>query len=129
MVSPGLGRLRGFTLIELLVVMTVVALLLTLAVPRYFSSLERAKEVALKENLRVMRSTLDKFYSDRGRYPESLDELVSQKYLKAVPVDPLTESSTSWIAVPSQESQTPGIADVRSAATGSTVEGVRYGEL
>lgn len=120
---------RGFTLIELLVVMTVVALLLTLAAPRYFSSLERSKEVALKENLRVMRSTLDKFYSDRGRYPESLEELVAQKYLKAVPVDPLTESAGSWIGVPSAQSEIPGIADVRSAAVGATVEGVPYGEL
>lgn len=121
-------RAAGFTLIELLAVMVVIALLLTLAVPRYFGSLERSKEIALRENLKVLRVTLDKYYADRGRFPETLDELVAQKYLKAVPMDPITEA-VSWISVPSEESDKPGIADVRSSAQGRTAEGTAYGDL
>jgi len=75
--------LRGFTLIELIVVMAIVSLLLTLALPRYFQSIDTSKETVLKENLRTVRETIDKFYGDTGRYPESLEELVERKYLRA----------------------------------------------
>ena len=95
----------GFTLIEMLVVMAIIALLLTLASPRYFGALEKSKDVALAENLKVLRVTLDRFYADKGRYPETLEELVEQKYLRSVPVDPVTESDRSWILVPSQEAE------------------------
>ena len=117
---------RGFTLIEMLVVMAIVALLLTIALPRYFGSLERSKDVVLKENLNVMRITIDKFYADRGRYPESLDELVQAKYLRAVPVDPITESSRTWIPLPSADLDKPGVFEVRSGAQGKTKDGVAY---
>lgn len=120
---------RGFTLIELLVVMAIIALLLTIALPRYFGSVEKSKEVALKENLQVMRVTLDKFYGDRGRYPESLDELVSFKYLRSVPVDPMTELATTWISVPSAETDKKGIFDIKSGARGQTHDGVPYEQL
>jgi general secretion pathway protein G len=122
------ARTRGFTLIELLAVMAIIAVLLTLAVPRYFNSLDRSKEAALKENLKVLRVTLDKYHADRGRFPDTLEDLVAHKYLRAVPVDPITEAP-SWVAVPSEESGSPGIADVRSSAQGRTAEGVPYGEL
>jgi general secretion pathway protein G len=79
-------RGQGFTLIELLVVLSIIALLLTLAVPRYFNSIDVAKEAVLRENLHLVRETIDKFYADKGRYPESLDELVSEKYLRSLPL-------------------------------------------
>jgi general secretion pathway protein G len=85
------GR-RGFTLIELLVVLSIIALLLTLAVPRYFHSIDTSKEAVLSENLHIVRETIDKFYGDKGRYPESLEELVSERYLRALPHDPVTGS-------------------------------------
>lgn len=117
------GRVGGFTLIELLVVMSIVALLLTIALPRYFGSLDKSKEVALKENLQVVRVTLDKFYSDKGRFPETLDELVEQKYLRSVPMDPITESSSTWVAINGDDSDRKGIVDVRSGAPGASRDG------
>lgn len=109
----------GFTLIEMLVVMTLVALLMTLALPRYFGSLERSKETALRANLKVLRSCIDKYAADKGRFPETLEDLVSLKYLRSVPVDPVTESDRSWITVQSQDSDKGGIGDVRSGAPGT----------
>ncbi len=119
----------GFTLIELLIVMAIIALLLTIALPRYFGSLEKSKEVALKENLQVLRTGLDKYYADKGHYPETLDDLVSQKYFRAVPMDPITESAATWILVPAQDSDKPGVQDVKSGAQGQTHEGVLYEQL
>ena len=85
------NRVKGFTLIELLVVLAIVATLLTLVAPRYFSQLETSKEVVLKDNLRSTREVIDKFYGDIGRYPDSLDELVEKKYLRSLPFDPVTD--------------------------------------
>ena len=93
------ARRRGFTLIELIVVMVIIALLLTIAVPHYFTGLQRSKEAALRQDLSVMRDALDKFHADRGVYPETLNELVTQRYLRRIPEDPLTESAESWIVV------------------------------
>lgn len=123
------SRWTGFTLIEMLVVMAIVALLLTIALPRYFGSLDKSKEVALKENLQVLRTGIDKFYADKGRYPETLEELVDQQYFRTVPVDPVTESATTWILLPSRESEVSGIADIKSGARGSTRDGVPYEQL
>src|SRR5689334_6184691 len=92
----------GFTLIELLVVMAIVATLLTIAVPRYFGSLDRSKEAVLKENLYQMRDAISKYYADKGKYPETLDSLAADKYLRKVPPDPITESATTWVPVPSE---------------------------
>ena len=119
----------GFTLIELLVVMSIIALLLTIAVPRYFGSLNRSREVALMENLQVLRTTLDKFHADKGRYPETLDELVEQRYLRAVPLDPVTETDATWVLVAPRETSATGVADVRSGASGQTRDGRRYDSL
>ena len=80
---------RGFTLIELMVVMAIIATLLTLALPRYFGSLERSKEAVLKENLYQMREAISHYHADRGRYPETLESLAADKYLRKVPVDPI----------------------------------------
>lgn len=114
---------RGFTLIELLVVMSIIALLLTIALPRYFGSLDKSKEVALKENLQVLRVTLDKFYADTGHYPDTLEELVEKKYLRSIPVDPITELSSSWVLISEQDADKQGIADIKSGAPGVAIDG------
>jgi general secretion pathway protein G len=117
----------GFTLIELLVVMAVIATLLTIAVPRYFQHLDRAREASLRESLAVMRDAIDKFHGDTGRYPEALDELVSKRYLRKIPPDPITESSETWVAIaPPDEPGQPKLWDVRSGAEGHGVNGSDY---
>jgi general secretion pathway protein G len=123
-----LTRRSGFTLIELLVVLAIIATLLMLAVPRYFASQDRAKEAVLKENLFQMRDAIGKYYADKGKYPESLDSLASEKYLRAVPLDPITESSATWVLVPPPDLQQSGVADVRSGAQGQALDGTRYGD-
>ena len=95
----------GFTLIELLVVMAIIATLLTIATPRYTGSLDRSKEVVLKQSLGVMRDAIDKFHGDSGHYPESLEELVTKRYLRKLPVDPITDSASMR-----REDSTPGVA-------------------
>ncbi|MBB3176030.1 type II secretion system protein [Variovorax sp. Sphag1AA] len=117
---------RGFTLIELLVVLSVIAVLLTIAAPRYFGSIDKSKEQALRENLRVVRLTLDKFRADKGHWPKSLDDLVEDHYLHAVPLDPITESSSTWILIPPQDAEETGIADIKSGASGLTRGGLPY---
>lgn len=117
---------RAFTLIEMLIVMSIVALLLTLAVPRYFSSLDKSKDIVLRENLRVIRISLDKFYADKGRYPETLDELVEKKYLRNVPIDPITESYRNWILIPVADPEQRGISDIKSGAVGLNRDGKAY---
>lgn len=119
-------RRGGFTLIELLVVLAIVALLLTIVTPRYMNSVERAKEVALKENLKVMRTSIDRFQGDKGRYPASLEELVKERYLRAIPPDPVTESVAGWIVVPSDDPEVEGISDVKSGAQGQAMDGSAY---
>ena len=116
----------GFTLIELLVVMAIIATLLTLAVPHYFHSTDRAKEAVLKQNLSLMRESIDKYYGDRGRYPDSLEDLVSKKYLRKVPFDPITDSNTTWLTVPPEEAGKGVVYDVKSGAAGTALDGSAY---
>jgi general secretion pathway protein G len=116
----------GFTLIELLVVMAIIATLLTLAAPRYFASLEKSREAVLHANLTLMRQTLDKYYGDKGKYPDALDELVVSKYLRSVPTDPITESNTTWIVVPPEQPEMGGVYDVKSGASGNARDGSAY---
>lgn len=120
------GRPRGFTLIELLVVMAIVATLLTLAVPRYFGSIDQSKEVALRHDLATLREALDRHFADRGRYPDTLEELANRKYLRSVVADPITESSKTWIVVPPENRELGGVADVRSGAPGKARDGSSY---
>jgi general secretion pathway protein G len=115
----------GFTLVELLVVMTIVATLLSIVAPRYFNSLERAKETALKQDLHVMRDAIGKFHSDTGSYPEVLAELVEKKYLRNIPVDPFTESAETWIPVPVPD-EAGGIFDIRSGSPDQARDGTFY---
>jgi general secretion pathway protein G len=129
---PGLGircrKWRGFTLVELLVVIAIVGTLLTIAVPRYFASVERSREAVLKENLAVMRDALQKYYADKGKYPERLEELAAAKYLRRIPVDPMTSSSETWVAVPPKDSDKGGVYDVQSGASGKGLDGTAYSE-
>ena len=122
-------RRNGFTLIELLVVMTIIAALLTLAVPRYFQHLDRTREAVLRSDLATMREAVDKFFADTGRYPESLGELVTRKYLRKLPVDPITESVETWVVIAPADTKLGAVYDVRSGAPGTTRDGRAFGEL
>jgi len=116
-------RRPGFTLIELLVVMAIVATLLTLVAPRFFGSIDKSKEAVLKENLHQMREAINRYHADRGRYPETLEALASDKYLRTVPLDPITESAASWIELRPENPQQSGVYDVRSGAPGNSSDG------
>jgi len=122
------AKRAGFTLIELLIVFAIIALLLTLALPRYFGSVERSKETVLKENLYQMRDAISRYYSDKGRYPESLDALAADRYLRQVPLDPITESAGTWQIVQPADPQRSGIYDVRSGAPGRARDGTDYAQ-
>jgi general secretion pathway protein G len=119
-------RRTGFTLIELLVVMCIIALLLAVAVPRYFHSVARAREAVLKENLTLIRDALDKHYADTGSYPPNMEALVTKRYLRKVPEDPVTESAGTWVLVPPDKSGKGGVFDVRSGAPGNSIAGEAY---
>lgn len=128
-VHPVLESIRprhGFTLIELLVVMAILATLLSIAAPRYFESVDRAKEAALKTDLRVLRDAIDKHRADTGRLPESLQRLADTRYLRAVPVDPVTEAPGDWVLLSHPDGVTPGVYDVRSAAKGASRDGTAF---
>ena len=119
---------RGFTLIELLVVMSIIGVLLTIAVPRYFKTLERSRETVLRQDLSVMREAIDKHFGDYGQYPDSLAALVERKYIRAVPVDPFTKSAENWLPVVSDDADHPGIRDVHSGAEGNATDGTPFKE-
>jgi general secretion pathway protein G len=128
------SRRSGFTLIELMIVLALIATLLTIALPRYFGSLERSKEAALKQTLAATRDAIDKFFTDNGKYPENLPELVEKRYLRSLPLDPITESTTSWTIVPAPEVATRGeikggVFDVKSGAEGNASDGKAYAEF
>jgi general secretion pathway protein G len=118
----------GFTLVELMVVLAIIALLLTIALPRFFSGYERAKEATLRQDLSVMRDAIDKYYGDKGVYPPSLQELVTARYLREIPVDPVTSSADTWIASPPPDTKLTGVYDIHSGAPGTGAEGKPYGE-
>lgn len=124
------GRRRkprtGYTLVEMLIVMALLALLLSLATPKYFDSLERSKETALKADLKVMREAIDKHRGDTGRLPENLEQLVQARYLREIPIDPITDRSDSWVMVRSPETSAPGMFDVKSGAQGAARDGSPY---
>lgn len=121
-------RRRAFTLVELLVALAIIALLLSLVVPRYFGSLSRAEEAVLKENLALMRDAIDKHYADNGRYPAALEDLVAKKYLRALPSDPITQSAATWVVVPPSDTQKGAVYDVKSGAKGAGRDGKPYAE-
>jgi len=115
---------RGFTLIEMVVVMTLIALLLTLAIPRYFAVIDNGRLNVQRQNVATIRDAIDKFFGDQGKYPESLEELVSKRYLRQVPLDPVSESA-NWIVVAPQDSSQGAVFDVQPAtrAVANAAEG------
>jgi general secretion pathway protein G len=128
LISQIKNRVKGFTLIELLVVLAIVATLLTLVAPRYFGQLETSKEVVLKDNLRSTREVIDKFYGDIGRYPDSLDELVEKKYLRSLPFDPVTDSTTTWQIINVPAGYKGNVFDLKSGAVGTSRQGQTYAQ-
>ena len=111
---------KGYTLIELMIVVAIVGILVSVAIPSFQQSAVKARETALKQNLFTMRAVLDQFYADRGDYPESLTSLVEEKYLRAIPTDPMTKSSTTWIEIYEEQEEgddsPAGIYDIKSGS-------------
>jgi general secretion pathway protein G len=119
-------RRRGFTVIELLVVLAAIALLLSVAAPRYVQHLDNAREVTLRENLRQVRDAIDKFYTDQSRYPATLDELVKLRYLRNLPTDPITQQKNSWVIVAPTPPAPGAVFDIHSGAPGQSRDGSPY---
>ena len=123
----------GFTLIELLVVIALISILAGMAVVQYRNSIQRTQEATLKTNLFRMRDAIDQYYADKGKYPASLDALVSEQYLRRIPEDPFTKSSDTWVTVPAEPdpgnpSADPGIYDVKSGAQGQALDGTNFSD-
>jgi len=116
----------GFTLIELLVVMAIIGTLLTIAVPRYFHSLDKSREAVLHQNLELTRQALDKYFGDNGRYPDALEDLVTRKYLRSLPYDPVAESNSAWVIVAPDNIEKGAVFDIKSGATGNALDGSEY---
>ncbi len=123
-------RRRGFTLIELLVVMSIVALLASIVAPRYFHSLQRGKEVALRQTLATVRDAIDQFAADKGRYPDSLDELLNARYLRQWPEDPITGQRESWTLLPppADAGMSGALYELHSGAAGKASDGSAYAD-
>ena len=122
------NKYTGFTLIELLVVMAIIATLLSIVAPKYFNSIDKAKESVLRQDLGVMRNAIDQFYSDFGKYPIDLAELVDKRYMRSIPKDPFTESDKTWVEIPPKNETESGVYDVQSGYTGRALDGSYYQE-
>ena len=131
-------RERGFTLLELLVVMTIVGILAAIAVPALRDSPQRAREAALREDLYAFRSVIDQYHGDKGNYPADLQTLITDGYLRKVPLDPMTKSAESWVltyeeipqdqqqSAPADQPQQPGIIYVHSGSPAKALDGTLY---
>jgi general secretion pathway protein G len=143
-VADARRRERGFTLIEMMVVAAIIGILATMAVVQLRDTPRRAKEAALKENLYVLRNVIDQYFTDKGKYPDSLQTLVTDGYVRKIPVDPMTGSDSSWVEVqadaalpagdPAADTGAAGgdvgggVADVKSGSDGVAIDGSRYSE-
>jgi general secretion pathway protein G len=126
---------HGFTLLELIIVLVVVAILMSVAIPRYMTIIRQTRESVLKQNLALMRRQLEAFAADQGRYPQSLQELVERGYLKDMPLDTITDSKETWQEIREETStldstpgSQPGVIDVKSGAEGESTDGKPYNE-
>ena len=125
---------RGFTLIELLVVISMISILAAMGVVQYRNSVQRTREATLRKDLFEIRDVIDQYYADKGKYPASLDALVSDGYLRKIPIDPITNSTDSWETVaaeadPANPSAEPGIYNIKSGATGTSLDGTAYADF
>ena len=129
-----LKRQRGFTLIELLVVCAIIGILSAAAVANYRRSIIKAKEAVLQQDLYTMRTLINQYFADKGKYPSDITSLVDDHYLSAVPKDPFTESADTWVTEQAEQDESdittePGIANVRSGADGTSLDGRNYSEF
>jgi len=127
-------RQGGFTLIELLVVVAIIGVLAGVAVGQYQRSIVKSKEAVLKENLFTVRSLINQYFADKGKYPADLQTLVEDHYLRAMPIDPMTQSSESWELIYSEAAEEddisfePGVVDLRSGSPDTALDGTAYAE-
>ena len=124
---------RGFTLIELLIVVSLIVVLATISLATYRNSVQRGREAVLREDLYRMRDAIDQHYADKGKYPASLDDLVSAGYLRTIPVDPMTQSATTWQTIqaepdPANQTAEPGVYNVKSGAEGQALDGTNFSD-
>ena len=123
---------KGYTLLELMIVVAIVGILVSLAIPNFQQSAMKAKETALKQNLFTMRAVLDQYYADRGDYPDSLESLVEAQYLRSIPMDPFTKSSTTWAEIFEEQEEgddsPTGVYDIKSGSDAMAVNGTPYKE-
>ena len=127
------SRTSGFTLMEMMIVMVLIVILAGIGLSVYGTSVQRAKEATLKEDLFRMRDAIDQYYADKGKYPATLDALVSEKYLRSIPMDPFTNSADTWRSIPSEPDPTnptaePGVYDVRSGSEQKALDGTNYAD-
>lgn len=126
-------RCAGFTLIEVMVVMALIVTLASIGLTLYGNSVTRAKESVLKEDLFRMRDAIDQYYADKGKYPATIQDLVSDKYLRSIPADPFTNSADTWREIPSEPdpqnpTAQPGVYDVRSGSDQTALDGTKYAD-
>jgi general secretion pathway protein G len=126
-------RDAGWTLIELLIVISLITILAGLALTNYRNSVTAAKESTLRTDLFRMRDVIDQYYADKGKYPASLETLVSEGYVRRIPEDPFTQSADTWVAVPAEPDPSnptaePGVYDVKSGAPGTALDGTNYAD-
>ena len=119
-------RAYGFTLIELLVVMAIIAMLLSIATPKYIGSMDKSKEAVLREDLSTLRDVIDKHYADSGKYPMTLEDLVARRYLRRIPIDPTTDSNSTWVVVPPADPDKGAVFDVHSGSSAKAHDGTYY---
>ena len=144
--GPGSRAQQGFTLLEMIIVVAIIGILAAIAMPKLKDMPMRANEVVLKNNLRAIRDVLDQYYGDKGHYPDSLETLVKDGYLRAIPMDPITKRNDTWVVVREEsdadhpppdnsaeggdtgDNNTPGIIDVHSGSTKTSFAGTPYSE-
>ena len=126
--DTGINNRKGYTLIEMMIVISIISILATIAMPSFQRSLIRAKETNLHRTLFILRDTIDQYYADHGRYPDSLQDLGTDKYIRQIPIDPFTGSSDTWITIPPEGFAEGNVYDVHSGSHKVSLGGTPYNE-